>query len=455
VPEICDDLSIPNVTAYDPCAQTALEVTLTENELQTSCREGRVIERIWTTSDACGNISEARQIIIVNDHTPPTIEIPTYSIILRYLDQPKNQVFLSQTNLIEQLNELNGYSVFIEDECDEVVEPIFTVSIDHASDCEVAGYWERRAYSWTAIDVCGNVSSISFSIDIHDDLPPVLVDVPEDITVICESLPQAGVIHAVDHAQPVIISYSETILPGVNPGEYHVTREWQAIDDCGNEAKASQHIFWIPDTHLSCSLDVPSLVECNSHQVEISSAVTGGLGNLTYEWEIFGDQCFIQDGQGTNTLYIYVGWSEVEIVLTVYDAYGCSTTCSTLVDCFDTAIDFSGGNNQHGEMDENDDQQENNRASISDDPGNDNELKLWPNPADESITLELESKSAEHVEMRIFNLLGEEVGLENVLMHKGRNIHVLNTAAFRQGGYHLQMKMGGELKTTRFIILHE
>jgi hypothetical protein len=125
------------------------------------------------------------------------------------------------------------------------------------------------------------------------------------------------------------------------------------------------------------------------------------------------------------------------------------------VDCFDTAIDFSSGSNQHGAMDENNYQQENNMAPISDDEGNDNEIKLWPNPADESITIELESKSAEHAEMRIFNLLGEEVDLENVFMHMGRNIHVLNTAAFRPGGYLLQVKVGGELKTMRFIILHD
>jgi hypothetical protein len=284
----------------------------------------------------------------------------------------------------------------------------------------------------------------------------VLVDVPEDITVICESLPPAGVIYAVDHAQPVAISYSETNLPGLNPGEYLVTREWQATDDCGNVANASQHIFWIPDTHLSCSLDVPSLVECNSHQVEVSSAVTGGLGNPTYAWEIFGDQCFIQDGQGTNTLYIYVGWSQVEIVLTIWDAYGCSTTCSTVVDCFDTSIDFQ-ANPVAKDAKENGVHEHLNTDIISNrnDESEDRSFQLWPNPANETIIVSVESSNEEPVEMRIINFLGEEVYFNSSEMNQGRNTKTINVSDLQPGGYLFQLKAGDQLKTSRFIILHD
>jgi hypothetical protein len=70
------------------------------------------------------------------------------------------------------------------------------------------------------------------------------------------------------------------------------------------------------------------MVECNSHGVVIGSNVEGGLGAITYMWEVIGEKCFIQSGQGTPEITIYVGWTTVEIILTVTDEFGCSTTCS-------------------------------------------------------------------------------------------------------------------------------
>jgi hypothetical protein len=456
VPELCDDLSIPKVTAYDPCAQESVEVVMTEKELNTSCREGRVIERTWSATDQCGRVTEIRQVIIVNDHTPPQIQIPTYSVILRFLDQPKNQVLLSQTNLIGQLDDLSAYSVFIEDECDQAIETIFTLDISHSDDCQEDGYWERRIYTWMATDICGNQSSISFSVDIMDDIAPAFTGVPADETVICQPLPPAALVQVVDSALPVNTSYTESIKPGNAPGEFNVTRQWDATDACGNHASTSQHIYWIPDTHLSCSILAPGLVECNSHQVMISSAVSGGLGALSYEWELIGDQCFIQGGQGTNTLFIYIGWAEVEIVLTVVDAYGCSTTCTTNLDCFDTSVDFNTGSNPNLDPKEGGGIKGINPNTMiqSSSSGDWNEIQVWPNPARESLSVSFKALQEESIEFSLVNLLGEVVYVNHYIGHKGFNTHSIDISTLEAGGYMLQMKSKQDLISSRLVIVH-
>ena len=103
--------------------------------------------------------------------------------------------------------------------------------------------------------------------------------VPSDTTIICEPLPLAPVVRAIDPAQPAVIVYSESVTPGDIPGVYIVTRTWTATDACGNTSTAVQHITWIPDTFLECEIILPEVVDCNAHGEVISSGVTGGITN--------------------------------------------------------------------------------------------------------------------------------------------------------------------------------
>ncbi|MBK8706729.1 MAG: hypothetical protein IPN33_26205 [Saprospiraceae bacterium] len=62
---ICDDLSIPVVTAYDPCAEEAVAVTMQQDTLTTPCPGGMVIERTWTAIGSCGTVTVMHQRIIM------------------------------------------------------------------------------------------------------------------------------------------------------------------------------------------------------------------------------------------------------------------------------------------------------------------------------------------------------------------------------------------------------
>src|SRR4030095_880715 len=118
VDEICDDLTIPDVTAFDACAGQFVEVTITSDTLDTHCIGGIVIRRTYSAVDICGNVASVTQDVIIGDDTPPLIHVPSNSIILQYLDVPGlHLVLLSQIDIIKLLDNLDDGSVFILDDC--------------------------------------------------------------------------------------------------------------------------------------------------------------------------------------------------------------------------------------------------------------------------------------------------------------------------------------------------
>lgn len=440
--ELCNTLALPRVTAYDRCADQYVQVTMHEEQLNMPCQEGTVIERTWSAVDACGNVAVKHQRIIMNDHTPPAILIPTHSVILRFMDTGLRVVNLSQSGLMDQLNDLDDFSIFIEDECDEAIIPEFILDVSYADDCASAGYFERRVYTWIATDVCGNSTVLSISVDIMDDIAPVISQVPKETTIICGPLPAPGIVQTDDYTHAVTTEYSQTMVPGVGPGEFNVTRLWVATDACGNTAAASQHISWIPDTQLSCDIFLPQQVDCNSHDVGITSGISGGLGDITYEWEIFGEKCFIQSGQGTPDLGMYIGWSEVEITLTLTDAYGCSTSCTSTLDCDDLAPQPIANDPVITDVDAT-----NHYAEPVLFPATDKSMEedlkrfnLWPNPANESIQMGFESSYDQRISISFVNFLGQILLAEQMNVLKGSNSHSVDVTQIPEGGYLLQIK---------------
>ena len=457
---VCDDRSLPAVTAYDPCAAEFVPVTMQEDTLDMPCPDGIVIERLWTAVSICGDVTEIRQTIILNDSTPPAFSIPLHSIIHSFVGIGNNQILLSQTtHLFRRLDALDEHSVVVLDDCDAEIIPVFTLEITYADDCERDGYSERRTYTWTATDVCGNSSVLTFTVEIIDDVPPtfggapgdITGGVPSDTTIICEPLPLAPVVRAIDPAQPAVIVYSESVTPGDRPGVYIVTRTWTATDACGNTSTAVQHITWIPDTFLECEIILPDVVECNAHGVVISSGVTGGIGPITYEWEIEGDKCFIQAGQGTPEIIIYVGWSDVKIILTVTDEFGCVSTCTATLHCLFSPDDGSlsrppDANPETGAPTLPDVARNTSKDDL-------HQLNVWPNPATGSVNLSFESAEENEIEFSFINLLGQAVLSDKISAHKGFNTREIDISQIHKGSYLIQVKTEKEIHTKVIVIM--
>jgi hypothetical protein len=216
---ICDDLSMPLVTAFDECEGVFVDVSMTQDTVDGTCQGGIVIRRTWIAEDECGHISEVEQFIVIGDTTAPVINIPHNSIILQFIDQDTIPlVHLSNTTWMNEINALDAHSVSVVDDCEEILVPLFTESIVLSDSVHLDGFTEQRHYSWIAADACGNADTIEFTINLFDDMPPV-VGLPGDLVIVCCSFTCTGY-YDPDRFVPTssVSNLLETIVPGIIRG---------------------------------------------------------------------------------------------------------------------------------------------------------------------------------------------------------------------------------------------
>jgi hypothetical protein len=261
---------------------------------------------------------------------------------------------------------------------------------------------------------------------------------------VCIELPPAPTVVVEGESQPVKITYTEVIESNGGPGEYVVTRTWVATDACGNVSVYTQVIKWIPDSFLECSIVVPDLVYCNAHGILVTSIITGGNGPFNYDWEIVGEECFIKGGQGTPEINIYMGWTDAIIILTVTDANGCVSVCTTTVSCL-----FASGKS----LDEP-------KGIPSTFAANDakqdclRQIELWPNPANGNVNLGFESSVEDIVTFSVSNFLGKVVFADKINAKMGLNTHKLDMSQLQEGSYLVQVKTNQEVHTKVVVVMH-
>jgi hypothetical protein len=287
-----------------------------------------------------------------------------------------------------------------------------------------------------------------------DNVGPNLTGVPADATIICQDLPAPPVVLATGFSFPINIEFSEIIEPGDGPGIFIVTRIWRAIDPCGNVTTFTQHILWIPNSLLDCEIVVPEMVECNSHGVVIGSNVSGGQGAIDYMWEITGEKCFIQSGQNTPEITIYVGWSTVQIRLTVTDAFGCSNVCTASLDCVDSALNpLTGlpvGNVETTVL------PETSNPSADQTPlATLNRINLWPNPANGTVNLSFDANVNQEVQFTLLNFLGQVVLDDEIDATKGLNTRKIDVAKIPEGSYLMQVQSESGMYTKIITVIHQ
>ncbi|HZV67893.1 MAG TPA: T9SS type A sorting domain-containing protein [Saprospiraceae bacterium] len=298
-----------------------------------------------------------------------------------------------------------------------------------------------------------NSTSISFSVDIMDDVAPAFGTVPKDAKVICQQLPPAPPVFANDPAQPVSVVYAQIIGPINGQGAYDVTRKWTATDACGNSSEAIQHITWIPDTGLECDISVPASVNCNTHGVTVSAAASSGLGGVSFAWEVIGEECFIQSGQGTPDITLYVGFSEVEIVLTLTDGFGCSTVCSASIDCIISAPSPFAGSPQSNDPKANSIQLGIISSNDQHTAGYLTQVNLWPNPANGTLNLSFESGMSQEINFRLINFLGQVSLIDKINARDGYNAEKIDIAHVPDGSYLMEVKTDRDIYTKMVVIL--
>lgn len=188
------------------------------------CAGEVTIDRTWSATDACANISDGHQMIAVVDGEDPTITCPANALGL----QCPADLSVSARG-----------SASASDNCGFV-----SVSSSDAT-TDGCGNTESIVRSWTATDACGRSASCDQSLSTVDTTPPVISVDTASITVTdadCSgaegvSLPAGSANDACDGAVSVT-NDAPTSFPA---GETTVVT-YSATDGCGNPASSAKSV---------------------------------------------------------------------------------------------------------------------------------------------------------------------------------------------------------------------
>ena len=255
--ECSDEHPMDDATATDNCG----EVTITVEEETTpgACAGDYVITRTFTATDECGNATTDTQTVTIVDNTGPTF------------------IYVPADYTAECSDENPMDMAAAVDNCGTVTVTVDEIVIDGAC----AGQY-IIVRTFTATDECGN-STVSNSqmISIIDTTAPVLT-VPADYTAECSDDHPMDDATATDNCGEVFITSTEFTMPGSCPGEYVITRTFNAFDYCGNMSTGTQTITII-DTTSPVFTSVPSdyTAECSDEHPMDDATATDNCGDVT------------------------------------------------------------------------------------------------------------------------------------------------------------------------------
>jgi hypothetical protein len=236
----CGQLSGEFITANDNCSSS---VQIQYSDVISGFGCSYTLTRTYNAQDACGNSTEFVQLIHVEDTQSPV-----------FVNVPSN---VTTSCTIPS----TAISPGVIDNCSDAITPVLTETIT-GEGCDL-----QIVRLWTATDNCGNSATASQTITVSDNVAPVLIGVPQNVTLSCGLVPSAPIVTATDNCTALVtVSFNESQSgAGCN---LHIVRTWTAIDDCGNASSASQVIFisdavapvWssVPsDLNLGCSGQLP------------------------------------------------------------------------------------------------------------------------------------------------------------------------------------------------------
>ncbi len=258
----CDE-EIPVILpdATDNCG--AVTVTYEDSTVDGECPQEYTITRTYTAEDECGNTSSASQTINVVDTTAPVFD---------------------------------EYPVEVEAPCDNVDVAILTatdncgeVTVTYEDTPVSGGCAGTIIRDYVAVDECGNEATAQQIISLVDEVAPVFVEVPADMTYECDQeVPACSSddVAVEDNCTEVEVSCADVTIDGDCPQEYTIERTYTAEDNCGNISTYTQTIT-VVDTTAPEFTDVPAdaTYECDEEIPAINAEAEDNCGDVTVTWE--------------------------------------------------------------------------------------------------------------------------------------------------------------------------
>ncbi len=257
-------------TATDQCSGS-VTITFVEYTVGNDCVNGQQINRDWTATDACGNESTVTTSVILEGDTSP----PVFT-------------FVPETPDVDCGNIPEFEEPVAADDCGAVT----LTFVEYQSPGTICdnGYSLKR--DWTAMDNCGNATTVTTAIWVNADVtPPIFTFVPETPDVGCNNIPEFETPIAVDDCGNVTITFVEYQSPPdgvICEDGISAKRDWTATDDCGNATTVTTAI-WINEYETNVTTATVSGIITNiademidevSVMVE-GSSTAGMIGALT------------------------------------------------------------------------------------------------------------------------------------------------------------------------------
>ncbi len=250
---------MPEVTAFD-VVYGPVPVTGTSTESPSVC--GLEIVRTWTAVDGCNNTVSGTQTILVVDDEPPTLRVPSDTLLACGEAIPA------------------PYHV-VSDGCSRVAVDFHESVLGDAS-CE-----HSIIRTWEARDGCGNVTTKRQTITIRDDEPPMItvvnptiVDIPlggELVMFGCD-IPEVAMSDIeISDCCDVEVEVSDRLMTSGVCDIFGYYRKWicsyVATDAAGN---ISEHFFYVLqyDTSAPVLYNVPGFIEVHCDSLIPAADVT-------------------------------------------------------------------------------------------------------------------------------------------------------------------------------------
>ncbi|MEZ4932291.1 MAG: HYR domain-containing protein [Saprospiraceae bacterium] len=204
----------------------------------------QIIHRTWVATDAAGNQTTATQVITVLDTTDPVV-----------VSQPADVTVDCGSDIPAIIP-----PVFT-DNCNE-----FTVDFSEVTVADSSTDEQIIVRTWVATDDVGNSTTVTQTITINDNIAPVVVSSPADVTVDCGSdIPAVVAAVFTDNCDEFTVDFSEVIVTDSSTDEQVLLRTWVATDAAGNSTTVTQTIT-INDDIAPVASNVPAnaSAECGS-----------------------------------------------------------------------------------------------------------------------------------------------------------------------------------------------
>ena len=252
---------------YEDNCDDDLTLDMTTDTLINGCTI--VYSIIWKISDDCGNNAVATQTITAIDNTAPTLTLGSLM---------DGDTIVADCGDIPFFDE---FSIGVSDNCDAFPITTFEMGVEFG-DCLTDGYLRIMSRSWTAVDACGNMASLTIYIRVVDTAAPMIVldgdfsDVMSGDTIVaeCDNVPvllSNSAIFIDNCDDELLTTFTDDFINGSCIDDGFIlfnTYTYTAEDDCSN---ATTFIVYIKvvDTTVPIFINVPDdeTIQCDETPV--------------------------------------------------------------------------------------------------------------------------------------------------------------------------------------------